>query len=195
MSGTAEKHKLLAWTALFLLAALPLLPQIELPDWNQLAQNWANFVDEPSDQNLDSFLNSLPLQGRFVFNDEGVFVSSLKQNFILLENRVFDSNRQAVKVMMRLFNVADNDLNRRLARTLGTFIGYNTRMLLEEMQEHRDLIPGGIETILGSYRLDNGDNPEAQELEKKYRINILESFDDRALRSLARECVRILKRL
>jgi len=180
---------------LVMIIVFSLSAQLSVPDWNLLTNNWNKLVNEPNEQNLNAFFNSLPTQGRFLFDDDGVFIRSILDNFIILENRVLDGDRLGVKVVFRLYNIADNALSEKLSRVLGTLLGFNPQVFLEETSNNQNLIPGGVETILGSYLLDHPDNPSAQELEKKYRINVLESITDKKLRPLVREYIRILKKL
>lgn len=81
-----------------------------------------------------------------------------------------------------------------LNKIIGNLIAFNPRLFLEELSAHRDLFPT-LDPILGSFLRDMANDPAAKDQEKKLRIQSLESVEEKPLKSLRNECIKVLKKL
>jgi hypothetical protein len=112
----------------------------------------------------------------------------------VLEGEIYSGNPNAVKLGFRLFTISYGAFEVGLNKILGSLIAFNPRVFLEELGAHRGLFPS-LEPVLGSYLRDIPDDAVARDLEKKLRIKSLESVEDKPLKSLRSECIKILKKL
>lgn len=179
------------------MSILPVFAQDNPPfDWKTFEEDWKSYAADPTDENARNVYNLLPPTG-FVPNaaaDGTAVADEILRTFQVLEGKIADKNRDAVRLGFRLFAVATGTLANALNRNLGNFIGFDPRMFLEELGSHRDLFPS-LETVLGSFRIDDSMDAAGRELERKYRINVLDGVGDKSLKPLKDECVKILKKI
>ena len=186
-----------SWIMLWGIAIFPVFGQADPAfDWKALGENWKAYATDPSDENALEVYKTLPEKG-FVSaaGEHGEAVAGdILKGFPVLERKIIDKNRPAVRLGFRMFSIASGALAVRLNLLLGNFIGFDPPMFLEELGLHRDLFPS-LEPLLGSFRVDDTLDADARELERKYRINILESVGAKSQKTLKDECVRILKKI
>jgi hypothetical protein len=184
---------ILMWT----MSILPVFAQDNPSfDWKSFDESWKSYASDPSDENARKVYNLLPPTG-FVPNaaaDGTAVVDEILRTFQVLEGKIADKNRDAVRLGFRLVAVATGALANALNRSLGNFVGFDPRMFLEELGSHRDLFPS-LEPLLGSFRVDDTMDATGRELERKYRINVLDGVEDKSLKPLKDECVKILKKI
>ena len=192
-----KRAAVFSWIILWGITVFPVFGQADSSfNWKALGESWKAYATDPSDENALKVYKTLPEKG-FVpaagVDGETVAGEILKE-FPVLERKIIDKNRPAVRLGFRMFSIASRALAVRLNLLLGNFIGYDPPMFLEELGLHRDLFPS-LEPLLGSFRVDDSLDAEGRELERKYRINILESVRDKSPKPLKDECVRILKKI
>lgn len=187
-----------SWCALgLMIAAVTLGAQSASPavDWKGLEEAWNAYYNAPSEDGAGKVLNMLPASQKVMDLKDGfLVVNSIFEHLGVLEGEMYSGNPNAIRLGFRLYTVSYGTFEVGLNKILGSLIAFNPRLFLEELQAHRDLFPT-LNPVLGSYLRDIPDDPVAQELEKKLRIKALETVEDKALKALRSECIKILKKL
>lgn len=164
-------------------------------DWKALEETWNAYYVAPSEELAQKMLSLLPGNVKIMEIKDGFLViNSIYDHLGVLEGEIYSGNPNAVKLGFRLFTISYGAFEVSLNKILGSLIAFNPRMFLEELGAHRDLFPS-LDPVLGSYLRDTPDDAVARELEKKLRIKSLESVEDKPLKSLRNECIKILKKL
>jgi hypothetical protein len=180
-----------------MIAAVTLGAQSASPavDWKGLEEAWNAYYNAPSEDGASKVLNMLPASQKVMDLKDGfLVVNSIFEHLGVLEGEMYSGNPNAIRLGFRLYTVSYGTFEVGLNKILGSLIAFNPRLFLEELQAHRDLFPT-LNPVLGSYLRDIPDDPVAQELEKKLRIKALETVEDKALKPLRSECIKILKKL
>jgi hypothetical protein len=112
----------------------------------------------------------------------------------LLEGEIYSGNPNAIKLGFRLFTISYGTLEVGLNKIIGNLIAFNPRLFLEELAANRDLFLS-LDPILGSFLREIPEDTAARELEKNLRIKSLQSVEDKPLKSLRNECIKIIKKL
>lgn len=164
-------------------------------DWERLKEASTAYFDYPSSENAYKFYLSLPEEDIVIKRSEGGSVKDfIVDNFGMLITQIYASDRNAVKVAFRLYNISDGYFTTMIDMTLGDLIRINARLLLEELVKHKKIkyieSCGPSVDIMGEEYVDRF---KAQELEIRLRIKALESVQDKELREIRDECIRILK--
>ena len=162
-------------------------------DWQALQEAWTAYISAPSEEGAAKVFSLLPAQKIADIKDSFEVVNSFFERLGILEGEIYSGNPNAVKLGFRLYTIAYGTLEAGLNRILGSLIAFKPQLFLEELQARRDLFPT-LNPLLGSYLRDMANDPVAMELEKKLRIKSLESVEDKALKSLRSECIKILKK-
>jgi len=195
------KKKIIFYLALSLGAAVFLLSGQEREakiDWERIKEAGEAYFACPSSENALKLYLSLPEEDIGNRRSEGSkvrrFISDDK-NLNILEKRIHESDRNAVKAAFRLFNISDGWFSHRLDWALGDLIRINTKLFLEELKNHRNITfvirrgppvyPVGDEYV---------DRFEARKSETKLRIKALESIKDKDLTEIRDECIENLKK-
>lgn len=164
-------------------------------DWKALEETWNAYYIAPSEEGAQKMLSLLPGNVKIMEIKDGFLViNSIYDHLGVLEGEIYSGNPNAVKLGFRLFTISYGAFEVGLNKILGSLIAFNPRMFLEELGAHRDLFPS-LEPVLGSYLRETPDDAVARELEKKLRIKSLESVEDKPLKPLRNECIKILKKL
>ena len=162
-------------------------------DWNGLAEAWSQYYAAPSEENAQKMLILLPVAEKIMDIKNGFdVINSINDHLGVLEGEVYSGNPTSVKLGFRLITIAYGALELNMNKILGNLIAFNPRMFLEQLQAHRDLFPS-LEPLLGSYLRDPANDAVARELEKKLRTKALESVEDKDLKAIRKECVKVLK--
>jgi len=170
-------------------------PASRTVEWSAMEEAWKAFSADPSGDNANKAYVLLPAFGSVTNVQEGLLVLNLIAEGIgTLESQVFNSERNAVRLAFRLLLIPDARLVEASNRMLGNLIRFNALLFLEELTNHRDLVPD-LAVILGSFRRELADDKPSQDLEKKLRLKSLEAVAVKQLKSLQGECIRILKGL
>jgi hypothetical protein len=164
-------------------------------DWKGLEEAWNAYFMAPSEEGAARMLNFLPANVKVLDIKDGFMVlNSIFDHLGVLEGEMYSGNPNAIKLGFRLHTVSYGAFEVGLNKILGSLIAFNPRLFLEELGANRGLITN-LEGILGSYLRDIPDDKVAQEMEKKLRIKSLETIDEKPLKSLRNECIKILKKL
>jgi len=164
-------------------------------DWKGLEEAWNAYYIAPSEEGAQKMLGLLPGNVKIMEIKDGfLLINSIYDHLGVLEGEIYSGNPNAVKLGFRLFTISYGAFEVGLNKILGSLIAFNPRLFLEELGAHRDLFPS-LETVLGSYLRDIPNDAVARDLEKKLRIKSLESVEDKPLKSLRNECIKILKKL
>jgi hypothetical protein len=182
---------------LLFLAALTGNAQTGSPavDWKGLEEAWNAYYANPSEAGAEKMLNLLPGNVKITDIREGfLVVNSIYDHLGVLEGEIYSGNPNSIKLGFRLFTISYGTFEVGLNRIVGNLIAFNPRIFLEELAAHRDLFPT-LEPILGSYLKYTTEDPFARELEKKLRIKSLEAVEEKPLKSLRNECIKMLKKM
>ncbi len=177
--------------------ALWVLPQ-NAPglDWKALQEAWTAYSQGPGAETLNRVLQLLPEKRKAPnsSSDGATAVSFILNNIAVLETQLVERNPAAVRLAFRLFSVSFGDFEIKLAKLLGTSIGFDPLLFLQELALNRDLVPD-LELVLASFQLGSQPGDSAREMERKYRLHVLEGIElkDKNLKSLRNECLKILK--
>ncbi len=182
-----------AWLLLATAAGLAQTPPA--PDWKALEDNWNAYYAEPNEEVAQKLIALLPDGAKVMDIKDGFTVlNSINDHLGVLEGEIYSGNPAAVKLGFRLFTIAYGGFEVNLNKIMGNLIAFNPRIFLEELGANRDLFPN-LETLLGSFLRDTASDAVARDLEKKLRIKSLESVEEKSLKSLRSECIKILKKL
>lgn len=164
-------------------------------DWKGMEEAWNAYYIAPSEEGAQKLLNLLPVSEKIMDIKDGFLViNSVYDHLGVLEGEMYSGNPVAIKLGFRLFTISYGAFEVALNKILGSLIAFNPRMFLEELQAQRSLFPA-LDPILGSYLRDIPDDPVARELERNLRIKALESVEEKPLKSIRNECIKILKKL
>jgi hypothetical protein len=164
-------------------------------DWKGLEEAWNAYYVAPSEEGAQKMLDLLPGNAKIMEIKDGfLLINSIFDHLGVLEGEIYSGNPNAVKLGFQLFTISYGAFEVGLNKILGSLIAFNPRLFMEELGAHRGLFPS-LEPVLGSYLRDIPDDAVARELEKKLRIKSLESVEDKPLKSLRNECIKILKKL
>jgi hypothetical protein len=164
-------------------------------DWKGLEQAWNDYYSAPSEESAAKVLNLLPVNMKVLDLKDGYLaINAINDHLGFLEGEIYSGNPNAVKLGFRLFTISYGAFELALNKIIGNLIAFNPKMFLEELMVQRDLFPT-LDPILGSFQKDNSDDPVSQELERKLRIKALETVEEKPLKSLRNECIKILKKL
>lgn len=182
---------------LLLLAALTANAQTGSPtvDWKGLEEAWNAYYANPSEAAAEKMLNLLPSNVKIADIKDGfLLINSIFDHLGVLEGEIYSGNPNSIRLGFRLFTISYGTFEIALNKIVGNLIAFNPRLFLEELTAHRNLFVT-LDPILTSFVRDNPNDPVAQDLEKKLRIKSLESVEDKPLKSLRNECIKILKKL
>ncbi len=164
-------------------------------DWKGLEEAWNAYYVAPSEEGAQKMLALLPGNVKIMEIKDGfLLINSIYDHLGVLEGEIYSGNPNAVKLGFQLFTVSYGAFEVGLNKILGSLIAFNPRLFLEELEAHRGLFPS-LDPVLGSYLRDIPDDAVARELEKKLRIKSLESVEEKPLKSIRNECIKILKKL
>jgi hypothetical protein len=172
-------------------------PQTGAPvlDWKGLEEAWKNYAAGPSGDGAKKVLDLLAANAKITDIKDGVLIiNAIYDQLGILESEIYAGEANAVKLGFRFFSISSGPFEEALNRIIGNLIRFNARLFLEELANHRYLITS-LNSIVGSFLKDFPDDQAARTLEKKLRINALEAVEEKALKSLRNECIKILKKL
>jgi len=172
----------------------PQVAQVTL-DWPGLEAAWTAYYQNPSEAGAEKLLQLLPGTVKIIDIKDGfLVVNAIVDHLGVLEGEIYAGNPFAIKLGFRLLTIAYGASEVALNKILGNLIAFNPRLFLEALAAHRSLFLA-LDPIVASFTRDTSDDPTAHDLEKKLRIKSLESVEDKTLKSLRNECIKILKRL
>jgi hypothetical protein len=164
-------------------------------DWKGLETAWNAYYTAPSEEGAEKVMSTLPANTKILDIKDGfLIINSIFDHLGVLEGEMYAGKSNAVRLAFRLYTISYGVFEAGLNKILGSLIAFNPRIFLTELATHRELLPS-LDPILGSYLKDIPDDPVARDLERKMRIKSLESVDDKELKSLRNECIKILKKL
>ncbi len=112
----------------------------------------------------------------------------------VLESQIYSGERNALKVAYRLFNIADNEMQKDLVKIIGYLLRFDTKLFLEELMIHETLVPD-LGQLVCSFQLASPDDKAQQELERNIRLKSLGYIEDKELKDIKKKCIKILKDL
>jgi hypothetical protein len=164
-------------------------------DWQGLSTAWKAFKENPAGENAVKILNLLPNNVKITdIRDGFLVINTIFDQLGVLESEIYSGEPNAIKLSFRLYTISYGPFEAALNRINGNLIRFKTGLFLEELYNQRDLFPT-LDQLIGSFINDFPDDPAALELERKMRIKALETVEDKALKSLRNECIKILKKL
>ena len=153
---------------------------------------WKEYLDHPSRTNGERLYGLLPYdRTRFTLSNSASF-ETIYGSVWSLEPLVLKQKRTAVRIAFKLFSICDADFCESLDQIVGALIRINPEMFLEELSNHRTLIPHlrGLVANLGD---DFVDQESKRTQEMKARIACLKSVRSTSLRGLRDECIAALE--
>jgi hypothetical protein len=184
-------------SALLMLSALFVHAQAGVPvvDWKGIEAAWTAYYNSPSEAGAEKLLSLLSADAKILDTKDGfLIINSIFDHLGILEGEIYSGRPNAIKLGFRLYAVSYGTFEVALNKITGNLIAFNPRLFLEELSAHRGLLPS-LEPILTGFLKDMPDDLAAQELEKKLRIKSLESVDEKSLKTLRNECIKILKKM
>lgn len=163
-------------------------------DMSNLGKAWQEYIANPDSENAQKVYAVLPDGSR----DNEVRLQLevrelINQNLHILERQIFSGERNSLRVAFRLFTISDNTLAEGLAKILGDLIRFDCKMFLQELTNHRQLVPD-LGLIMCSFQLTLAEDSAGQELEKKTRLKALDYVEDEDLSDIKKECIKVLKK-
>ena len=176
------------------LAGTPQFAQVAM-DWQGLGEAWNAYKENPVGDNAIKVFNLLPNNVKITdIRDGFLVINTIFDQVGILESKIYSGEANAVKLGFRFYTIAYGPFEAALNKIIGNLIRFNTVLFLEELSGQRDILPA-LDQILGSYINEFPDDPAAQDLERKMRIKALEAVEDKTMKSLRNECLKILKKL
>jgi hypothetical protein len=191
-----QRTKVLCLFGLLFLAALNGAAQSTAAtvDWKGLDEAWNAYYNAPSEDGADKMLKLLPGTVKIIDIKDGFLViNAIYDHLSILEGEIYSGNANAVRLGFRLFTISYGTLEVALNKILGNLISFYPRLFLEELAAHRELF-FNLEPVLGSFLREMANDPVARDLEKNLRAKSLESVEDKELKALRNECIKIIKK-
>jgi hypothetical protein len=182
---------------LFLLAALNANAQTAAAavDWKGLDEAWTAYYTAPGEDGADKMVKFLPGMVKIIDIKDGfVVINAIYDHLSILEGEIYSGSPNAIKLGFRLFTISYGTLEVALNKIIGNLISFYPRLFLEELAAHRELFTT-LDPVLGSFLRDMANDPASQDLEKNLRVKSLESVEDKGLRNLRNECIKIIRKL
>ena len=186
---------LMSWLLLTLaLVGNPQTAQVAM-DWQGLEEAWNAYYPNPSEAGAEKMLNLLSSNVKITDIKDGfLLIDSIYDHLGVLEGEIYSGNPNAIKLGFRLFAISYGTFEVALNKIIGNLIAFNPRLFLKELAAQRGLFLS-LDPIVTSFLREIPNDPVAQDREKKLRIKSLESVEEKPLKSLRNECIKILKRL
>jgi len=163
--------------------------------WAGIETAWNVYYMNPSEAGAEKLLQLLPGTEKILDIKDGfAVVNAISDHLGILEGEIYAGNPNAVKLGFRLLTISYGAFEVSLNKILGNLISYNPRLFLEELAAHRNLFLI-LDPVVASFVNEISNDPATRELEKKLRIKSLESVEDKTLKSLRNECIKLLKKL
>lgn len=164
-------------------------------DMTNLGKAWEEFTTNPGPETAGKLYELLP-NGKSV---QEVELQAEVREFIFknlhkLESRIYAGDRDALRIAFRLFSIADVEMQKSLIKIIGYLLRFNTRLFLEELATHEELVPD-LELLVCSFRLSAPDDMAQQKLEKNIRLKALGYIEDKNLKSIKKKCIKILNKV
>jgi hypothetical protein len=161
-------------------------------DWTNIKKQFDIYLDYPSTENAYRFYESLPkLDFRAPSEMGSQVIRYIFDNFEKVEKQIWASDRNAVKVAIRLYNISDGWYAETIDSALGEFIRINPKLFLEELKNHLSLgrfSDGDFPVLQGNMSIYSKRDVTYQ-YELEMRIKALKSVKDKALVSVRDRCV------
>lgn len=164
-------------------------------DWAQLESSWKAYREAPGPDTAAAVLVLLPISGKASDPDNqgAAFRQMIDSQLNFLDERLLIENDQpAAAISFRLLTIASGELEKKLELMLGRFLMFSPRIFLTELKNYRQAV-SHLEVILTSYKFDGSLNAESFDLERKHRVKLLEEIEDKELKDIKKECLKILK--
>jgi hypothetical protein len=178
----------------------------EAIDWHIVMGAAQAYFATPITENAQYLFSVLPktqVRGERRRKDFLEVSSYIDGHLDLLERQVLKADRNAVKVAVRLWTIADGGFAEDLASMLGDLIRVNPKMFLEEFREFpwpedygdfKEWLGEG--NLLCNGRILDGEyeaSDEAQRKEMELRIKALKTVKDANLAAFRDECISMIK--
>ncbi len=164
-------------------------------DYQKLAQLWDVFLQDPSETNISSLYELLPLKERIdVPDNQKELLEKIIGNLNVLEASLYEGNEKFVKFIFGLYCFKDEKIVSSVNRLLCNLLAFKPEIFLKELKNKRDMVPN-LEALLGAYKFIAAETGNSEEVEKNLRLKALEGIEDKDLKDLKKECVKILKKL
>jgi hypothetical protein len=163
-------------------------------DMANLGSVWDEYIANPGGETALRVYQLLPAnRGPRRIQLPAEVKEKIVTKFNVLESQIYAGERNALKLAFRLFTIADNEMRESLVKIIGYLLRFNTRLFLQELQNHLELVPD-LEQLLCSFRLSAPGDKAQQKLEKNIRLKALGYIEDKDLKAIKKRCIKILKK-
>jgi hypothetical protein len=162
---------------------------------DNLGQFWQEYISTPGQATAIKVYDALP---------DGMGITEVElqtevrelifKNLNVLETQVYRGERYSLRVAFRLFTIADSELETSLVKIIGYLLRFNTKLFLEELSTHENLVPD-LDRLVCYFQLNNPEDKAQQRLEKNICMKSLGYVQDKGLKAIKKKCLRILKKL
>lgn len=169
-------------------------PESVTLDMANLGSVWDQYIANPGGETALRVYQLLPAnRGPRRIQLPAEVKEKIVKNFNVLESQIYSGERNALKLAFRLFTIADNEMQESLVKIIGYLLRFNTRLFLQELQNHEELVPD-LEQLLCSFRLSAPGDKAQQNRSKNIRLKALGYIEDKDLKALKKRCIKILKK-
>lgn len=164
-------------------------------DMTNLGKVWEAYIAAPGKDTAIKVYESLPggKENREIELQVDVRDLIMKKLHVL-ESQIYAGERNALKVAFRMFVIADERMEEDLIKIIGYLLRFNTKLFLQELQEHEDLVPD-LNRLVCSFLLSAPGDKAQQNLERNIRLKALGYVEDKQLKSIKKKCIKILKKV
>lgn len=164
-------------------------------DWTQLDATWKAYQAKPNAETAGPLIALLPVSGKITAPDPlgDAFRQSIDSQLNFIEDRLMIENDvNAAVITFRFLTISSGELEKKLELILGRFLIFSPHLFLQQLNAHRQIVVH-LDMILNSYKFDGSLSEDSFDLERKHRIKLIEEIEDKELKAIKKECLRILK--
>jgi hypothetical protein len=191
----------------FVLLFLGSISQKSSYDWNKILSIAETYFVDPSVENAIQFLNCLPKSPVDIAQEGGDFIKAsyfISARTPIFHDRAIKSDRNVVKIVVRLYAISDSSFTEALNDIMGDLIVADPKLFLEELifypgspNMHESLfehIGRGYIVCNGARIYKDSYTGVAQTIrEYGHRIKALETISDEDLLELRNECLQAIR--
>lgn len=164
-------------------------------DMTNLGKAWDDYTTNPNKETALKLYEILPPgKGAQEVELQMDVRDKIFSKLNVLESQIYSGERNSLKVAFRLFNIADSEMQKDLVRIIGYLLRFDTKLFLEELMIHENLVPD-LGQLVCSFQVSSPDDKAQQELERNIRLKSLGYIEEKELKDIKKKCIKILKDL
>lgn len=162
---------------------------------DNLGRLWQEYIATPGEATAARIYDALPDgTGTTKVELQPEVKELIKQNLNVLETQLYRGERYSLRMAFRLFLVTDSEMETTLIKIIGYLLRFNTKLFLEELKTHENLVPN-LDRLVCYFMESNPADKAQQNLEKNICIKALGYVEDKDLKNIKKKCLKILKKL